>query len=300
MAGDIGSLNYGDRVTFDSINGVAGIEWPVGTPQLPSDVIADVITICAARNINKIHVTGTLTIGAGIAQDLVGHNSILTGQTAGAAYVREFSGYLEIDAMVGGTLDIYAHGAEIQINADCAAGTINIYGVANVTVIAGATVTVNDYTVPYQIDRLQGGAETLESLDDELDAFLDLGGGDSETLAMTGAVQELFKEEAGTSIRLFAGMHIDWTGLNAGGGENTTIIVERKYGALWRKIYEETFLAAAVPDPAVTPVPRDINTQCVPTPIYYKQGIRVTAQQALVGGGWNTLTWDQITGARGA
>lgn len=149
------------------------------------------------------------------------------------------------------------------------------------------------------IAAMRGGAETLESLDDELDAILDLAGGDSETLVMTGAEQELYIDEVGTRLYLFAGIHIDWTGLNAGGGENTTIKGYRKYGALWRKFYEETFLAAAVPDPPVTPVPRDINTQCVPTPIYYKQGIKITAQQAAMGGGWNTLTWDKITGAPG-
>ncbi|MBU0778337.1 hypothetical protein KKF82_08780, partial [Patescibacteria group bacterium] len=68
------------------------------------------------------------------------------GQTAGAAYVRDFKGYLEIDAMVGGTLDIYADAANIQINADCTGGTINIYGNARVTG-AGGGVTINNYTV---------------------------------------------------------------------------------------------------------------------------------------------------------
>lgn len=150
-----------------------------------------------------------------------------------------------------------------------------------------------------KIVAVQGGAETLESLDDELDALLDLAHGDSETLLMMGAEQELYIDEVGTRVYLFAGINIDWTGLNAGAGENTTIKGYRKYGALWRKFYEETFLAAAVPDPAVTPVPRDINTQCVPQPIYYKQGIKITAQQAAIGGGWNTLTFDKVTGAPG-
>jgi len=144
--GQLKRIDYGDRIFYDATLGIAGTIYPIGTPGMPSNTIADVITICVAQNINKISVIGTLTIGAGIAQDLVGHNSILTGQTAGAAYVRDFKGYLEIDAMVGGTLDIYADAADIQINANCLAGTINIYGNARV-VGAGGGVTINDYTV---------------------------------------------------------------------------------------------------------------------------------------------------------
>jgi len=153
--GQLKRIDYGDRIFFDSVTGIAGVIYPIGTAAMPSSVIANVITLCAAMNINKINVTGTLTIGAGIAQDLVGHNSILTGQTAGAAYVRGFDGYLEIDAMIGGTLDIYADAAYIQINANCdAPSVINIYGNARVTVVGAPTATINDYTKETQLDAL--------------------------------------------------------------------------------------------------------------------------------------------------
>ena len=153
--GQLKRIDYGDRIFFDSVTGIAGVIYPIGTAAMPSSVIANVITLCAAMNINKINVTGTLTIGAGIAQDLVGHNSILTGQTAGAAYVRGFDGYLEIDAMIGGTLDIYADAAYIQINANCdAPSVINIYGNARVTVVGAPTATINDYTKETQLDDL--------------------------------------------------------------------------------------------------------------------------------------------------
>jgi len=190
--GRLRRIDYGDRVYFDSVLGIAGTTYPIGTAEMPSNTIANLITICVAQNIKKIHVTGILPVGTGIDQDLVGHNSILTGQSAGAAYVRDIKGYLEIDAMVGGTLDIYAYGAEIQINADCTAGAINIYGVANVTNDSAAGCTVNNYTVPYAIEAMRGGTETLESLDDELDAIPDMAKvPDTRTISIIGTEETI-------------------------------------------------------------------------------------------------------------
>ncbi len=209
--GALKRIDYGGVIHFNSDNGIAGTTYPIGTAGMPSDVIANAIAICVARNINKIHVIGTLAIGAGVAQDLVGHYSILTAQTAGNAYVRDFKGYLEIDAMVGGTLDIYANGADIQINADCTAGTINIYGNARVVNNTGGAV-VNNYTVEYKQDMMQPGVENFETIDDELDAMLDLGGGDVETLLMDGTEQPLYETTGSAFIYAFLGLWIDWTG----------------------------------------------------------------------------------------
>ncbi|MBA7615790.1 hypothetical protein ES703_23076 [subsurface metagenome] len=258
------TAQYHDRVFFNSTTGIAGIAWPVGTPQVPSDVIADVITILAARNLRIIDVHGTLTLGAAMNHiDFLGHlheavtdivdlnthdvdNShfkeliitgaqagaglatykkclllnmtgfrgmardcaifgtlavatgnadyadfdhctsvhgvitvtiaapdrvsfkefsgglILTAQTGGNTFVRGISGYLEVDAMTGGTLDIYAHGAEIQINANCdAPSVINIYGDARVTIVGAPTATVNDYTKETQLDTVEGKVDDI-------------------------------------------------------------------------------------------------------------------------------------------
>jgi len=160
----------------------------------------------------------------------------------------------------------------------------------------------------YEILTIRGGAETLESLDDELDAMLDLAGGDALTLLMTGAEQTLYEYPAAADMPgahpfFFAGLKIDWTGLNFGGGENTSIrfyeLVDGVGAANLRLISTEVFLVAALPVPAVTLHPRNANTDIQPTPGYYRQGIRITAQQALVGGGWNTLTYSRIDGVRG-
>lgn len=260
--GEIGRFNridYGDRIHFDSVNGIAGTTYPIGTAGMPSDVIADIITICTALGINRIDVKGLLTLGAtmenyrffghydegaadvalagqdvdnsrfeglhisgaqggtglatyvncilnamtgfrGLARNCALYGTlalatgnadyadfdhcttihdvvtvtiaspdlfsfknfqgdlILTAQAAGTGHIVDFGGSLEIDAMVGGTLNIYAKGADITINADCTAGTINIYGSATVTNNAIGAV-VNDYTE--QDDRAEQTAELI-------------------------------------------------------------------------------------------------------------------------------------------
>jgi len=157
----------------------------------------------------------------------------------------------------------------------------------------------------YEILTIRGGAETLESLDDELDAMLDLAGGDALTLLMTGAEQTIYEYPAAADIPgvhpfFFAGLKIDWTGLNFGAGENTSIrFYEVVDGVNVRLISTEVFLAAALPVPVLTFHPRNANTDIQPTPGYYRQGVRITAQQAAIGGGWNTLTYSRIDGVRG-
>ncbi|MBA7468598.1 hypothetical protein ES707_03849 [subsurface metagenome] len=267
---------YGDRIYFDEDTGIAGTAYPVGTPQTPSDVIADVITMCAARNLHKINVHGALTLGATMQhycffgsehedvtdtldlsdEDVDGShieglivtggqgganfltlircivnvvttfngrmhqcsfwsgtcsfkdggyidlvecesiygavtitvqaptrasiknwrgNLILTAQDGGTCYVRGFKGTLEIDEMTAGTLNVYANGADITINADCSGGTINIYGNATITDNSGATV-VNDYTVQVALDKLAGSEADTQIAARDLTA---VGGGTS-------------------------------------------------------------------------------------------------------------------------
>ncbi|MBA7636426.1 hypothetical protein ES703_44044 [subsurface metagenome] len=244
---------YYDRIFYDEATGIAGTGWPVGTPQVPSDVIADVITMCTARNLRTISIRGALTLGATMenynfigslhqeaahaidlnGQDVDGShiygigvtgaqggtgflslekvtvnaltlfagrmrncdfytstssfrdasyinlidcqsitgvvtlvvqaptrasiknwrgNLILTLQDGGLCNVRGFKGTLEIDEMTAGTLNVYANGADITINADCTGGTINIYGNAGVT-DNSVGATVNDYTLDVRMGR---------------------------------------------------------------------------------------------------------------------------------------------------
>jgi len=155
----------------------------------------------------------------------------------------------------------------------------------------------------WAIEAMRGGAETLESLDDELDAMLDLAGGDALTLLMTGAEQTLYQHPATPPAAFpffFAGLKIDWTGLNFAGGENTSIrFYEMVDGTNWRLVSTEVFLAAALPVPIITYHPRNANTDIQPTAGYYRQGVRITAQQAAIGAGWNQLSFSRIDGVRG-
>ena len=62
--GQLLRIDYGDKVYYDDVSGIAGTTYPIGTAGMPSDVIANLITICGLRNIRTIHVHGTLTLGA--------------------------------------------------------------------------------------------------------------------------------------------------------------------------------------------------------------------------------------------
>lgn len=55
-------LTATEAVWFDSVNGIAGTDYPVGTPEVPARQETDVLTICAARNIKTIVVHGAFAI----------------------------------------------------------------------------------------------------------------------------------------------------------------------------------------------------------------------------------------------
>ena len=159
------------------------------------------------------------------------------------------------------------------------------------------------HLIYWALQSMRGGTESLETIDDELDAMLDLAGGDALTLLMTGAEQTLYQEPTTPPAAFpffFSGLKIDWTGLNFGAGENTSIrFYEMVDDTNWRLVSTEVFLAAALPVPVITYHPRNAVTDIQPTPGYYRQGVRITAQQAAIGGGWNTLSYCRIDGVRG-
>ncbi len=155
--------------------------------------------------------------------------------------------------------------------------------------------------MPVHILNVQGGAYTIQELMEQFQSMPDLARSEqSGGTVMDGNELELY-EQADIHPFIFGGGYIDWTGLNAGAGEDTTIrayaIIES--GGVYRLLYNEVFLAAAVPIPILTPHPRDINTQVVPRIMHNVYGIKITAQQALVGGGWNTLACEWFDALRG-
>ncbi len=152
----------------------------------------------------------------------------------------------------------------------------------------------------YEAIAMRGGAETLESLDDELDAMLDMAEDPTTSILMDGTEQTVYEMTGSDFPFFFAGGFIDWTGANAGGGEDTIVRVKVKVdGTNYRVIYEETFLAAAVPVPVATAFPRPNASHNVPLSFYSKQDVIVTTEQAAAGGGFNTLDIRTIDAARG-
>ena len=136
--------------------------------------------------------------------------------------------------------------------------------------------------------QIQGGSDSIGTLIGALDDTLDIGSSRASTV-MDGSEQTLYENSASTPF-IFSGGYIDFTGANSGAGEDTTIkgYVKLKSGGTYRLFYTETFLAAAVPSPVAIPVPR-IATDVTPGSMCGLYGIKITATQAAVGGGWNTL-----------
>jgi len=157
--------------------------------------------------------------------------------------------------------------------------------------------------MPVHILNVQGGAYTIQELMEQFQAMPDLARSpQSGELTFTNAVAQTLYEQADIHPFIFGGGYIDWTAApNVGAGEDTTITCHIKIesGGVYRLIYEEVFLAAAVPDPICTPHPRDINTQCVPRILHNVYGVRVQASQAAIGGGWNTIDFEWFDALRG-
>ncbi|KKL95657.1 hypothetical protein LCGC14_1852370 [marine sediment metagenome] len=134
-------------------------------------------------------------------------------------------------------------------------------------------------------------SDNLSTAMTELEAILDLAAiGTSGSLIMDGSVQTICNVSDTTAFE-FLGGSINWTGLNFGAGEDTTIKGYWKNisGGSLVQFYEETFLAAGLPSPLGVPFPRDTDTQCTPSRLANIHGVKFTAQQAAAGGGYNTL-----------
>jgi len=157
--------------------------------------------------------------------------------------------------------------------------------------------------MPVHILNVQGGAYTIQDLAEYFQAMPDLARSpQSGEHTFVNAVAVTLYEQADIHPFIFGGGFIDWTAApNVGAGEDTTITCHIKIepGGVYRLIYDETFLAAAVPDPICTPHPRDINTQCVPRILHNVYGVRIQASQAAIGGGWNTIDFEWFDALRG-
>lgn len=163
------------------------------------------------------------------------------------------------------------------------------------------TVALAWEIMPVHILNVQGGAYTIYELMEQFQSMPDLARSEQSGDTLMDGNELTLYEQADIHPFIFGGGYIDWIGLNAGAGEDTTIrayaIIES--GGNYRLFYNEIFLAAAVPVPILTPHPRDIDTQVVPRIMHNVYGIKITGQQAIEGGGWNTLTCEWFDALRG-
>lgn len=100
-----------------------------------------------------------------------------------------------------------------------ATGVFTLDGLNPFTAAPGlvAYVIIANQSKENLLQAIRGGAESLESLDDELDAQLDLARSpDSATTTTTGAEQNIYDEDGGGRPFQFCGGFIDLTALQAG------------------------------------------------------------------------------------
>ena len=252
-----------------------------------SDLIGDVKVTNATASltlIGKSRIYGIIEeIGTIVQQDsekIVMEKEIdLTGITADMS-ISNVHGNVIVKNLAGAFIvNIYIlKGCQIEIDASCTAGTVNLYGDTGVVLInnSGGT-TVND-NIPRSL-RLQGGV---------------LG-----SVLCDGTEQTIYERTDEEEPYLFAGGFNDFTGANSGAGEDTIIRVYVKIdGTNYRLIYEETFLAAGLPNPVCIPFPRSSNTTPIPQGTYIRQDIKVTIEQVAEGAGWNTLNFNIIDATR--
>jgi len=122
--GRLRRIDYGDRIFYDSVTGIAGVIYPTGTAAMPSSVIADVITICAALNIRTIQVRGALTLGAtmenynfiGSLHQVAAHAINLNGQDVDSSHIYGIAvtgaqggtGFLTLEKVTVNALTLFA------------------------------------------------------------------------------------------------------------------------------------------------------------------------------------------------
>jgi len=268
---DLMAISYGDRVYFDEDLGIAGTAYPVGTAGTPSDVIADVITICAAHNIRVISVHGALTLGAIMehytftgfthedvadilslgGQDVDGslvENLIVTGAQGGTGFLTLvrciafaltlFNGRME-DCDLYGSAMSFADGGFIDLN-NCQA----IHGVVTVTVQAPSRGSIKQYSGNLTLTAQDGGVMFVRGFKGDL--IIDLMTGGTNDIVMNGGTITINANCTGGTVNIYGNaVVID----NSGG---TTVNDYTKETMLGRVLLTMDFWSDPVEEKAVT------------------------------------------------
>ena len=93
---DIEFSSFNGGVTYDEDNGVSGTIFPIGTPRMPVNNVADAMAIASARGFFQVFVHGNATWGSGVAFDhftIIGNGknrSVITINAAAAEHDRSY------------------------------------------------------------------------------------------------------------------------------------------------------------------------------------------------------------------
>jgi len=159
--------------------------------------------------------------------------------------------------------------------------------------------------MPVHILNVQGGAYTIQDLMESFQAEPDLARNpQSGSYTFTAAALHTLYEEDDIHPFIFHGGWIDWTGCNAGAGENTTVNVNVRIeaGGALRLAWTAVYLNAAVPAPILQRIPHvedagGHSAEFAGWPNVY--GVQVQVSQAAIGGGWNTIDHEWYDSKRG-
>lgn len=149
-----------DGIYFDSIKGIPGTVWPIGSPYIPSNTLADARTMMTQRNVFKLYLVGTsgqITFDSDIDLELVGNPAydIYIGLTAKINFLGDVVCAALNGSAGGGIVTIYgncvaAHISNaptstnsIAINGNCYAGDISQFGSGGIAVNGNCQIIGN-------------------------------------------------------------------------------------------------------------------------------------------------------------
>jgi len=284
--------------------------------ETPADSDDSVHTIIGQRDGTQATgiLSGTDTVVAMLKQVITQQGLIYFGDITTAANVTSFASTNLIGYEDGFFDNWYAY--IVRDDAGAHAAPQNEYRLISAYTTAAGTFTIAAFSAAhivgdqvmiihpmlYEILTIRGGAYTIQDVMEEHQAQLDIAEYSTVSIVCDGTEQTLYEVTGSSHPYFFGGGYVDFTAANFGAGEDTTVKVKVKTdGTAYTVVYEETFLAAALPanpGPAV-PFPRTVNTQTTPDTFYTKQDVIITITQAAVGGGFNTLDYRIIDAQRG-
>ena len=143
---------FGGEVHYDSVAGVAGTLYPIGTPLLPGNNFPDLTDIAYRRGFDQIHITGNAVLGAGDNVSnftLIGQNPARTSITINPD--AETLNCEILESFVEGTLD----GGAILRN-DVLEDLDYVNGYIMQSMLNPGTITLGGGAIAYILDSFSG------------------------------------------------------------------------------------------------------------------------------------------------